>query len=152
MFRCASTPACPRRTRIPSGIGSGSAGCSECGIKGIVTTFRPLQYVRVAHGTGGSIEVAHEKGIDIRIALDVVRLASTGALDVAVLFAQDQDYAEVAREVREVAERKNRWIKIASAFPESPSATSRRGVDRTDWKPFDRDLYDRCLDSADYFV
>lgn len=44
-----------------------------------------------------------EKGIDLRIGLDVVRLARNGDLDVAVVFSQDPDLAEVAHEVRDIA-------------------------------------------------
>ena len=123
--------------------------------RGIETTERPLHYVRAESALGarhGSFtEIAHEKGIDIRIALDVIRLASEDDLDVAILFAQDQDYEEVAREVRRIAERAERWIKIASAFPKSVTATSHRGINRTDWKPFSRSLYDACLDPTNYF-
>jgi hypothetical protein len=45
---------------------------------------------------------------------------------------------------------KDRWIKIASAFPVSPAASNRRGINSTDWIPIDRALYDQCLDRRDY--
>lgn len=123
--------------------------------RGIHVTERPLRYYRTGALRDGSrrqIEVPQEKGIDIRIALDVIRLALTGKLDVAVLFSRDQDFAEVSGEIRDIAEREDRWIKIVSAYPKSATATSHRGIDRTDWKPFDRDLYDSCLDPTDYFA
>ena len=119
-------------------------------------TERPLRYHRVEgllrDGSRGRAEVPQEKGIDICIALDIIRLAAEGRLDVAVLFSQDQDFEEVAREVRRIAARQRRWIKIASAFPFSPTATSRVGVRRTDWIRLDRDLYGSCLDRTDYFA
>ena len=34
--------------------------------------------------------------------------------------------------------------------PVSPTATNRRGVNKTDWMSFDRALYDACLDKNDY--
>jgi uncharacterized LabA/DUF88 family protein len=37
-----------------------------------------------------------EKGVDVRIALDVIRLAHRAEYDVALLFSQDQDLSEVA--------------------------------------------------------
>jgi len=40
----------------------------------------------------------------------------------------------VAMEIREIAKEQNRWIKIASAFPYSPTTRNRRGIERTDWK------------------
>ncbi|PYO57467.1 MAG: hypothetical protein DMD83_09095 [Candidatus Rokuibacteriota bacterium] len=43
-----------------------------------------------------------------------------------------------------------RGIKIACAFPSSPTSRNRRGIDRTDWIPIDRATYDACLDRWDY--
>ena len=74
----------------------------------------------------------------------------TNALDVALLFSQDQDFTEVADEVRAVAREQGRWIKIASAFPRSRTASNPRGVNKTDWIPIDRSLYDACIDPRDY--
>lgn len=94
--------------------------------------------------------VAEEKGIDLRIALDIVRLAHRRALDVVLVFSQDQDLSEVAHELRAIATEQVRWIKIASAFPSSPTARNRRGIDRTDWIPIDQATHDACLDRRDY--
>ena len=44
----------------------------------------------------------------------------------------------------------NRWLKIASAFPQSPTSHNRRGVNKTDWVPIDKKTYDACLDPRDY--
>ena len=77
-------------------------------------------------------------------------MARNGDLDVAVIFSQDQDLAEVASEIRDIVRSTNRWLKIASAYPNSPTATSHRGIDRTDWIVLDRSLYDSCLDLRDY--
>jgi uncharacterized LabA/DUF88 family protein len=41
---------------------------------------------------------AEEKGIDVRIAIDVIRLAHRNAYDVALLFSQDQDLSELCVE------------------------------------------------------
>ena len=70
--------------------------------------------------------------------------------DVALLFSQDQDLSELASLIRQVAGFQNRWIKIASAFPDSPAAANRRGINLTDWCPIDRSTYDACLDPRDY--
>lgn len=69
---------------------------------------------------------------------------------VAVIFSQDQDLAEVAREIRDIARSTGRWLKIASAYPDSPTARPRKGIDSTDWLPIDQTLYDACLDPRDY--
>ena len=68
----------------------------------------------------------------------------------ALVFSQDQDLSEVADEVRVIAKEQGRWIKMASAFPVSPTARNRRGINKTDWVPIDRAIYDACLDLRDY--
>ena len=121
---------------------------------GIAVTSRPLRYrverVLLQDGSSHEIPVQREKGIDLRLGLDVVRMARHGELDVAVIFSQDQDLAEVAREVRDVARSEGRWLKVASAFPHGPNATSTRGIDGTDWFWMDREFFDACLDWRDY--
>ena len=79
-----------------------------------------------------------------------VRMARNAELDVAVVFSQDQDLAEVAREVRDISRSTNRWLKVVSAFPHGPDATAKRGIDRTDWFRMDQAFYDSCLDPRDY--
>ncbi|WP_274374518.1 NYN domain-containing protein [Aminithiophilus ramosus] len=103
---------------------------------------RPLRYTSC-----DGIKVAREKGIDVRIALDLVRLARTNEFDVAALFSQDNDFREVSDEIRAIAREFDRWIKIASAFPGVPNA---KGIDRTDWIPVPKEDYDRCIDPNDY--
>ena len=70
--------------------------------------------------------------------------------DVALIFRQDQDLSELGSLIRQVAGFQNRWIKIASAFPDSPAAPNRRGINRTDWCPIDKPVYDACIDPRDY--
>lgn len=97
-----------------------------------------------------SFRAGEEKGVDVRLALDVIRLALRQAYDVAVIFSQDQDLSQVAEEIRLIAREQGRWIKIACAFPVSPTSRNRRGIDRTDWLRIDRATYDACLDQRNY--
>ncbi len=124
------------------------------GRQGIVVFSRRLRYrnvqVRLPDGTTHTFLTGEEKGVDVRLALDVIRLAHASAYDVAVIFSQDQDLSEVATEVRHISREQSRWIKMASAFPRSPASRNRRGIDKTDWIPFERTLYDTCLDRRDY--
>lgn len=94
------------------------------------------------------VRSGREKGVDVRIALDVVGGALRNEFDVALVFSQDQDLSEVAREIRFIAQEQGRWIKIASAYP-AGSANS-RGINGTDWIRIDRPTYDACLDPKDY--
>ena len=120
----------------------------------VVVTSCTLRYrverVRLPDGTVHETPVEREKGIDLRLGLDVVRMARNGELAVAIVFSQDQDLAEVAREVRDISRSAERWLKVVSAFPHGASATSARGIDRTDWFRMDREFYDACLDPRDY--
>ncbi len=115
---------------------------------------RPLRYrnktVKLPGGVSHTFLAGEEKGIDVRIALDVIGLAHRRAYDVALIFSQDQDLSEVAEEVRAIAQEQSRWIKVASAFPFSPTTRNRRGVEKTDWIRIDRATYDACLDRRDY--
>jgi uncharacterized LabA/DUF88 family protein len=92
--------------------------------------------------------VESEKGIDVRLAIDVMRLALRGAFDVALVISQDQDLSEVAKEIRAIAKEQNRWIRIVSAFV--PRSTNRKGINGTDWIIINRSMYDSCLDPRDY--
>jgi hypothetical protein len=124
------------------------------GTRGVHTYSRSLRYhnqvIKFPDGTEHSVMVGQEKGIDIRIALDVVRMARAKEYDVALIFSQDQDLSEVADEVKRISMEQNRWIKVASAFPLSPTSVNRRGINGTEWVVIDRGMYDACLDSNDY--
>ena len=130
-----------------------NAKAAQMGREGVYVFTRPLRYrnkvVRLPDGTEHSFLDGDEKGIDVRISLDVIRLALKREFDVAILFCRDQDLIEVADEIRIIAKEQNRWIKVASAFPHSP-AFRVRGIDKTDWIKLDRQLYDQCLDKRDY--
>lgn len=124
------------------------------GRQGVIVFARPLKYrdklIRLSDGSIDSLLVGEEKGVDIRMALDVVRMAYRREYDVALILSQDQDLSEVAEDIRAIAREQRRWIKIASAFPSSPAASNRRGIDKTDWIRIDRATYDACLDRRDY--
>jgi uncharacterized LabA/DUF88 family protein len=117
--------------------------------EGVHVTVRPLRRHRkrgrLDDGTTAEFTVLEEKGIDVRIALDIVRAVIDRSCDVVLLFSQDQDFAEVATEVRDIARQQRRWVKIASAFPLGEDTRNRRGVDRTDWLPIDWVTYEACL-------
>jgi uncharacterized LabA/DUF88 family protein len=94
--------------------------------------------------------VAREKGIDVRIALDLIRLARKNEFDVAMLFSQDNDFSEAANEIRSISKEYDRWIKIVSVFPCNQSSIHTKGVRQTDWLPVSRSEYDSCIDPVDY--
>ena len=124
------------------------------GQKGIEIFSRKLRYrnqtVKLPDGQMFTFLVGQEKGVDVRIALDIIRLARENAYDVCLVLSQDQDLSEVADEVRIIAKEQDRWIKIASAFPISPTYKNTRGINNTDWVKIDRKTYDACIDPNDY--
>lgn len=124
------------------------------GHAGVTVFSRPLRYASrtfvCPHGLECVRRVGREKGIDVRIALDMVRLARKQAYDVALIFSQDQDLTEAVDEIKAIAREQNRWIKVACAYPSDPTSAKARGIDGTDWIPIDRATYDACLDTRDY--
>jgi hypothetical protein len=101
-------------------------------------------------GTQFRVRSADEKGVGARIALHVLKVALAGAYDVALVFSQDQDLSEAAAEIPAIARSQRRWIWIACAFPDSPTATNHRGINRTQWLPIDKATYDAGIDPFDY--
>lgn len=131
-----------------------TAKLASMGRLGIKVFSRPLRYrnqtVKLPDGSTHSFLVGQEKGVDIRIALDIVHAVRLKECEVILVFSQDQDLSEVADEVRTIAREQGRWIKIASAFPDSPTQRNRRGVNKTDWIRIERATYGTCLDPNDY--
>jgi len=131
-----------------------TAKLAQLGRAGVQTFSRHLKYrnqtVQLPGGGSTTVLVGNEKGIDVRLALDVVAAARDNACDVALIFSQDQDLAEVADEVRAISIQQNGWIKLACAFPTSPTYSNTRGINKTHWLRFDRATYDACLDPRDY--
>jgi hypothetical protein len=101
-------------------------------------------------GTTVSRRVGEEKGIDVRIAIDLIRLCLDDEYDVAVIFSQDQDLSEATQEIRRISIKYNRWIKVASAFPIGTGTANMRGINKSDWIPFDEVFYKLCIDPTDY--
>jgi uncharacterized LabA/DUF88 family protein len=131
-----------------------TAKLAQMGRQKVHVFSRPLRYrnqtVRLPAGQTHTFLVGQEKGVDVRLALDIVSCAYQNAYDVALVFSQDQDLSEVADELRQISQQQNRWIKMASAFPFSPASPNRRGINATDWIRIDRPTYDACLDTRDY--
>ena len=124
------------------------------GTRGVIVYSRELRYrnksIILPDGSETTVLIGQEKGIDIRIALDIIRYALDGAFDVALVFSQDQDLSEVSEDIRKISLNQSRWIKIISIFPASPTSKNTRGINKTDWIKIDREIYDACIDKNDY--
>jgi len=124
------------------------------GRQGVSIFSRPLKYrnksVTLPDGSIHTFLHGEEKGIDVRIALDIIGKAVRKEYDVALVFSQDQDLSEVADEIRAIAQQQERWIRMSCAYPMSPTVTNRRGINGTQWIQIDRATYDACIDTTDY--
>ena len=131
-----------------------TAKMAVMGTRGIRTFSRLLRYrnqtVALPDGTLTVTLVGQEKGVDVRIALDIVHFALEGRYDVALIFSQDQDLSKAVQDVKKISVLQNRWIKCACAFPISPTVAKTRGINGTDWIRIDRLTYDSCIDPNDY--
>lgn len=127
---------------------------AQMGREGVHVYTRPLIYrtkkIDLPDGSQHTFLDGDEKGIDVRLALDIISLANSKAYDVAVVFSRDQDLSEVAEELRVISRLQGRFIKMASAYPVSPVVKSYRGINKTDWLRIDKAEYDQCIDGRDY--
>jgi len=144
----------PSPLQDPKWHGFWSKKLAAMGSRGVFVYQREMRYsprsITLPDGTQQTILVGREKGIDIRLALDLVRLARENQYNVALIFAQDQDLSEAVDEVKAISMNQARWIKVASAFPISATAINRRGINGTEWIPFDQATYDKCRDPNVY--
>src|SRR5260370_41959287 len=93
--RTAFYPGGSDRVDDPLKSGFWSAKLAVMGRQGIVVYSRALRYrnktVRLPDGSIHSFLHGQEKGIDVRIALDVIGMAVRNEYDVAVVFSQVQE-------------------------------------------------------------
>ena len=91
-----------------------------------------------------------EKGVDVSLALDLVKATYEERYDVAIIVSQDTDFAPAVELARQVGTGQGRKLYFASAFPLGPGTTYTRGIPGTTWIPIDQTTYDACLDPRDY--
>lgn len=126
---------------------------------GVVSYFTYLKYSEQSvweKSESGKVEnrkvlVAREKGIDIRIAIDVLKVCRNNSCDVADIFSQDQDLWEAVKEAKAIAKSNDRNFEVVSAFPVSTSSHNTRGINGTKIFKINKEDYDKCLDNTKYF-
>ena len=91
-----------------------------------------------------------EKGVDVSLALDLVRATYDRLCEAAIIVSQDWDFGPAVRLAKEIAQAQGRRLVFESCFPVGPGSPSRRGVPGTTWIPIDQTTYDACRDSRDY--
>lgn len=91
-----------------------------------------------------------EKGVDVSLALDLVRATYDQRYEAAIIVSQDWDFGPAVRLAKEIARTQDRRLAFESCFPVGPGSHSRRGVPGTDWVAIDQGTYDACRDPRDY--
>ena len=91
-----------------------------------------------------------EKGVDVSLALDLVRATYERQYEAAIIVSQDWDFGPAVRLAKETARAQDRRLSFESSFPVGPGSLSRRGVPGTIWIPIDQSTYDGCRDPRDY--
>jgi len=81
---------------------------------------RDLRYqneqVTLPTGQIYTIRTTREKGVDVKIAVDIIRLAHRRIYDVALVFSQDQDFSESRRKSASLLRNKTPGLKLHLLF------------------------------------
>ncbi len=91
-----------------------------------------------------------EKGVDVSLAVDLIRLTYERRYEVAIILSQDWDFGSAVRMAKEIAKDQGRALVFESPFPYEPGLISPRGVPGTRWVHIDKATYDSCHDPTDY--
>lgn len=91
-----------------------------------------------------------EKGVDVKIAIDLIRLTYEQQYDVAIILSQDRDFEPAISLAKKIANDQNRQLIFESYFISGSGNNSERGIPGTRWMPIDKATYDACLDTRDY--
>lgn len=91
-----------------------------------------------------------EKGVDVRLAVDLLRLTFDCAFDLAIVVSQDTDLNEAITACKTILARQGRTGHFESAFTVGPGTQNKRGLAGTAWRLIDKAMYDRCHDPNEY--
>lgn len=131
-----------------------------------VWTFaRPLRYskqwVKNRDDKPEFVEITkgREKGVDVRLALDLVRLALEGEYDVAVVVSTDTDLDEAVKDVLDLRKRTEIWLAVENAvcvLPVNPVTGRRPPFKRLSSAGrllyIDEEIFSRIRDDTDYWL
>ena len=105
---------------------------------------------RGVHVYRGRINYGQEKGVDVSLATDLIKMTYEQAYDAAIIVSQDTDFGPAVQLAKEIARDQNRFLYFESAFVVSAASKNPRGVPGTKWVAIDRPVYDACIDPTDY--
>ena len=107
-------------------------------------------YVYRGRVRGGVNDPRQEKGVDVSLAMDLVRATYDQDYDVAIIVSQDSDFGPAVRLAKEIAKEQKRRLGFESAFPVGPGTKYQRAVPGTDKVVIDKAAYDACRDWNEY--
>lgn len=126
---------------------------------------RPLRYNylrKFVRGRELLLPKGEEKGIDVRLGLDLVLGALQSFYDVGVVFSQDKDLNEATKRIRRLRDTGDipayLHMECVYAVPDTKTIISRRGNQKIDrhgisnarWRALPRDVYLACRDKKDF--
>ena len=91
-----------------------------------------------------------EKGVDVSLAIDLIRATYDYQYEAAIIVSQDSDFGPAIRLAKQIAKAQGRMLAFESRYPVGLGRRSRRGVPGTTWRPIDKETYDACRDPRDY--
>ena len=137
-------------TRFYTGVPSVRAGNSARRWHDFWTNkLRNLRNRGVYVYRGGVNASGQEKGVDVSLAIDLIRATYEQRFEVAIIVSQDSDFGPAVALSKQIAQNQGRQLVFESAFPFGPNI-SPRGVPGTTWIHIDKATYDACLDPTDY--
>ena len=91
-----------------------------------------------------------EKGVDVSLAIDLIRLTYEEQYDGAIIVSQDWDFGPAIRLAGEISRAQGNNPFFESAFCVGPGTHSTRGIPGTTWVEIDQTMYDSCFDPREY--
>lgn len=91
-----------------------------------------------------------EKGVDVSIAIDLIRLTYENGYDTAILVTSDSDLGPAVGLAKELSGKQGRTRVFESAYPYQEPHHAMRGVPGTIFRKISKGTYDACFDARDY--
>ena len=137
--------------RFYTGVPEPSAGDSQTFWHGFWSNkLRHLESRGIYVYRGRINSARKEKGVDVSLAVDLIRATYERHYEAAIIVSQDHDFGPAVRLAKEIARSQSRILSFESAFPVGQSSRPPRGIPGTTWVTIDKATYDSCIDPTDY--
>ena len=91
-----------------------------------------------------------EKGVDVSLAIDLIRATYESRYEAAIVVSQDSDFAPAVSLAKQISRGQGRTLVFESWVPVGPRSRSHIGVPGTDWRVIDKETYDACRETRDF--